>query len=83
MAEADQGLEYLLVWWGENALDSEIEFWQHIKTLDAYRQAHAFIEVFTQEEADKCHVQLEAEGWRLSTTGSGMLRRVSTYIRMI
>ena len=81
MTEDNLAGRFLLLWRGENALDWEIGVWKQIQSSGAFGAAEAYLEAITRDEWDRQHEKLTAEGWQLSSTGSGGMSRVSVYIR--
>jgi hypothetical protein len=73
---------YLLLWWGENALDWERKAWQLVQESNAFSEIEIFLEANTREEFGTTHSQLIADSWQLTGTGSGAMRRVSTYRKL-
>ncbi len=72
--------EYLLVWLTEGANEIEKLAWNSVKTSES-KEGTLFLEVNSIDELHKEHTRLQAEGWRLQSTGSGALRKSSTYVR--
>ena len=86
MSGAADETRYVLLWWGENATDWEIEFWQHIKQSHGFagtRAADHLFEAYSHEEWEEKHDHLVAEGWQYTSTGSGGLSRVSVYQKIM
>ena len=84
MAEDANEGRYILLWWGDGAVEWEIDFWQKIKQAEGFAgagAAEALLEVFTHDEWHEKHDQLIADGWRYTSSGSGSLRRVSLFSR--
>jgi hypothetical protein len=70
--------QYLLLWWGENALDWEWEAWRKLQ-LSEKLSGIGFLETLTREEYERLNVQLTSDGWELQSTGSGWMQRISVY----
>lgn len=80
--------DWLFVWHMDDATDMEAEIWQR---LQEYYQTQnkefsedmpQFVE-FSQRESNSMFDQLEQEGWRLSSIGSGGLRRMTVWRKYV
>lgn len=81
MPQAADELRFILLWWGENALDWEVDLWQRIPQLGTFQAAEGFLEAFSHEEWQEKHDQLITDGWQFTSSGSGGLSRVSVFTR--
>ena len=76
----DRVAEYLLLWLTEGTNEIEKLAWNSIK-ISENKEGTLFLEVNSVDEWNKEHIRLQEAGWYLQSTGSGALRKASTYKR--
>ena len=73
--------KFTFVWWRDGASEAEIHTWNKLKDSSSIEDID-FIELQTKKDYEKTCTELKQVGWKLVSSGSGSMARITSFKRM-